>query len=539
MAKSSTFYYVIALLCLSTFPNASSFGNSYSTVADEKNSEQLSALISQLDSKDFQQRELAEEKLISIGEPAIEPLATKSFRCSPEVRWRIRKILEQISTRGSETVFYKTTGILQLRFGMEKRLSTLQAKWQHGRKEQAIKMLRKNGAVVNDPMEGMNPNPAPAAAELILGGGFGGGRHFLLVDGKFVEQSPTPNNDSLKIPKRAPRKQLTTAEAKKEIKRILESDLAQARKIVLGDEPTDASIAQPQVINMARPLAGGVFGRGANMLGQGVTVELGERWKGNAKGLDALEKVSNLTEVKLSAQNLNDSILAPLAKIESINKLVFEKCELSAKDIRNIRWSKSIREIEFANVTLTSELISSLKSFPSVNLLTFHECELDQDAEFNALKDLQTVRGLEFKSLDIPNDLFVSIGELRQLTYINLANCKFKTSGYKSLKQLRPNLQISYTPQAFLGVRGPSDIGVGIGGCVISEVISGSGAQKGGMKVHDVIEMINGQKVEVFEDIRLHIAQHRPGEKLDVKVNRLGKKVDLVIELSSFDDDAR
>ena len=59
------------------------------------------------------------------------------------------------------------------------------------------------------------------------------------------------------------------------------------------------------------------------------------------------------------------------------------------------------------------------------------------------------------------------------------------------------------------------------------------------MKVNDVIESINGQKVEVFEDLRLHVAQHHPGEKLDVTVNRLGKLVELKIELSSLDKELR
>ena len=388
-------------------------------------------------------------------------------------------------------------------------------------------------------MEGMNPTPAPVGAELILGGG----RHFLIVDGKIVEQSIAANDQKLRKPQRAPKEPLSNTEAKKEINRILSSDLEQARKIVLGDKPADTSIDLADSRKLMQPLGNRILIGGADRnlsFRKGVTVELGERWKGNAKDLGVLAEVSNLTEVKLSTQSLNNSILEPIAAIKSLNKLVFEQCEFSAKNIKNIKWPKSIKEIELANHTLGGDLISSFRSFPSASLLTFRECKLEQGAEFNVLKNLKTLRGLEFQGLDISEDLFESFGELRQLTYINLAYCKFKTSDYKALKKLRPNLQISYTAKAFLGVRGPIDMGQvrpGIGGCVVSEVIPGSGAFKGGIKVHDVIERINGQKVEVFEDLRLHIAQHRPGEKLDVTVNRLGKSLDLEIELSSFDED--
>ena len=546
MTRSHTFYYLIPLLCLIICPSTLVFGNPYTIGPDDRNSDQVSALILQLDSKDFQQREQAGEELINIGEQAIRPLALKSLECSPEACWRIRKILEQISTRGNEAVFYKTTGILQLRFDsnnaeMEQRLAELETKWKVQRKNQAISTLRKSGAVVNDPLEGKEATPVPQIGrELILGGG----RHILIVDGKVVEQSPI----NLSKPKRSSRKRLSDTEVKREIERILSSDLKQARKIVVGEQPTVAHAqptTQPQILAGGAFLGGGaVRGSTINIAGRGpgVTIEIGDRWQGNAQDLGALGEVSNLTEVKLTAKNLDDSVLEKIASIKSINKLVFEKCDISAEDLKKFKWSNSIKEIELVNLTLSNELLAGIGSFPSVSLLTFRECELDQGFKLDALKNLQPIRGLQFEGLDLSSDLFESFGEIKQLSYINLSYCKFRPADYKALEQIRPNLQISYTAKALLGVRGPIDMGQvrpGINGCIVSEVIAGSGAQKGGMKVHDVIESVNGHKVKVFEDLRLHIAQHLPGEKLDVTVNRLGKSLDLEIELSGLDKELR
>jgi len=375
----------------------------------------------------------------------------------------------------------------------------------------------------------------------------GGGRAIWVVDGKVVEQSPTSNLAQLK-PKRAPKKRLTDTEAKKEIERILGSDLKQARKIVRGGLPTNVGLAQanpPSGLDMERRiLAAGVFGGAAALdisthrQGQGVTIELGDRWKGNANDLSALSKVANLTEVKLSGQNMDDSSMKQIAAIESISKLVFDKCEINSKGIKGAQWPQSLREIELANLTVNNDLLTSIESFPAANLLTFRECELDTDVKFEVLKRSKNLRGLQFQGLDISGDLFKSFDQIYQLSYVNLSYCKFKTKDYKALKKRRPTLQVSYSAQAVLGIYGPTDMRQSAQNvnCLVSSVIPGSGADRGGIKANDIIETVDGEKVEIFEDLKLHIAQHRAGDKLNVTVKRLGKSIDLKIELSAPDN---
>ena len=47
------------------------------------------------------------------------------------------------------------------------------------------------------------------------------------------------------------------------------------------------------------------------------------------------------------------------------------------------------------------------------------------------------------------------------------------------------------------------------------------------------------KKIELFEDLRLHIAQHQAGEKIDVNVRRDGKQIELEVELTSPDSAPR
>jgi len=528
------------LFCCLGGPSSLVFANRATPKYDNRESDQVSELISRLDSRDYSQREKASEDLIEIGEQAIAPLAMRSFECSPEASWRIRKILERISTRGNETVFYKTTGILQLRYDssnseMEKRLSVLETKWKAQRKRNAISLLRKKGAVIDDPYEGVQELVGQQPGQQIF---LGGPPSVVLINGQLVVSSEQVTSSG-----RKPKKRLSDSDAKKEIERILSSDLEQVRKIVIGDRLKKSKLNEqtdPEFVELQRQIiARGHFigGPGGSINGQGVSVELGERWKGAAADLESLTDLTKLTEIKLVDQNLNASYLKRIGEIKTINRLVIENCEFSTK-LENSKWPETLKEIELADLDLSNELLASVKEIPSLTQLTFRQCDFELTNGVEELTQMKSLRGLQFKGLDIPTKLFKSFAGMRQLSYINLSYCKFKTKDYKAFKKLRPNLQISFTAKAFLGVRGPMDMlrsNQSISGCLVSDVIARSGAEKGGIEVNDVIETINGEKIEVFEDLRLHIAQHRPGDTLEVTVQRQGKSVDLKIELSSFE----
>ena len=517
------------------------FANPVVPKLDDRNSDRVYALISQLDSRDYYQREQAGEALIEIGESAIGPLALKSFACSPEASWRIRRILEQISTQGNETVFYKTTGILQLRYDssnseMEKRLSVLEAKWKTQRKKNAISLLRKKGAVIDDPLEGASEL---ADGQLGRAVGFGGPR-IIMINGQTVVTST--QNSSSSARKRKFKKRLSSTDAKKEVERILGSDLEQAREIAMGDRLKKPDVQhdqnsleyQREVIAHRR-----LFGlpTAANT-GNGVSIELDERWQGSASDLKALADVAELTEVKLVKQDLSASYLKQISNIKTIKKLLIENCDFDPKELQNVKWPVTLGEIELAELALSNELLASVKGIDSLYVLTFRECEFKLADGVDELKPMKNLRGLQFEGSDIPTKLFDSFSQMRQLTSINFSYCKFKAKDYKAFTKLHPNLKIKFTAKAFLGVQGPMDLvqsNQSIGGCLVTEVVAGSGAQKGGVKVNDVIEKVNGEKVTVFNDLRLQIAQHRPGEKIDVTVQRRGKSIDLEIELSSFE----
>ena len=96
-----------------------------------------------------------------------------------------QKTLEAICTSGTEEVFYKALGVIKVRFeegagssaNLNNSLKLLEDKWRKKRKTDAIEKLRKLGAEVNDPLEGLDDQLGLQA----------GGINFMMINGGVIE----------------------------------------------------------------------------------------------------------------------------------------------------------------------------------------------------------------------------------------------------------------------------------------------------------------------------------------------------------------
>jgi periplasmic serine protease, Do/DeqQ family len=73
-------------------------------------------------------------------------------------------------------------------------------------------------------------------------------------------------------------------------------------------------------------------------------------------------------------------------------------------------------------------------------------------------------------------------------------------------------------------------------GALISEVFENSPADKGGLKVGDVVRSINGKVVEDANDLRNTVAMLRPGENAEFEILRDGKNLRLKINIALRDE---
>lgn len=79
-----------------------------------------------------------------------------------------------------------------------------------------------------------------------------------------------------------------------------------------------------------------------------------------------------------------------------------------------------------------------------------------------------------------------------------------------------------------------SDDSNGIKGVYVNEVISGSGAQKAGVKPTDIIVEIAGKQIVEFDDIRKILEKYKIGDIVRCKIWRDGKNIEMDIVLSEI-----
>jgi hypothetical protein len=71
---------------------------------------------------------------------------------------------------------------------------------------------------------------------------------------------------------------------------------------------------------------------------------------------------------------------------------------------------------------------------------------------------------------------------------------------------------------------------------IVAEVAEDSPAQKAGLKVGDVIERIDTNRVQTQQDLRDALQAKNPGDKVTLKIDRDGEAKELTVELAKADD---
>ena len=492
--------------------------------AQEDASDKIAALIEQLESKDFVEREQATEQLGKFGEQAIKPLAYRTLACNSESKWRIKHILEQIGISGNEEEFYLCTRILQTRFGVgnsanQQRLSELKTKWKLQRKKKAIAKLSDLGATIVNPNANQQDLNAAALNAFFLNQRIR--TNVLPVSGTM----PTAQKSTIK-------KRANKQEIKSSLDEIFETDIETNRRLAFGEEPKSPKNQpwQSPIQNRGgvQILPNGIVVQNAGWNpSTGIRVSLNPRWKGNDEDLKILNELDHVSELSFSNQTISKSTMELIAGL-SISQLVFDDCTLEVDDWDN-DWPKQLSLLRFSKQKITGELTAELNNVKSIGQINFDRCKFE-DKAFDELAKVKGIGGMQLEGLDLDAKMFDQLAKLKNIKFFNLVGVRFLPKDYRKFELERPGIQMNYTAKALLGVRGPTS-GISEAGCEISDVVVNSGAEAAGMKVGDVIEEIDGEKIIRFEDLRLHVAGHLPGDTLKIVVRRGKERVDLKVQL--------
>ncbi|RME09221.1 MAG: Do family serine endopeptidase [Aquificota bacterium] len=76
-------------------------------------------------------------------------------------------------------------------------------------------------------------------------------------------------------------------------------------------------------------------------------------------------------------------------------------------------------------------------------------------------------------------------------------------------------------------------------GVIIAQIMPGSPAEKGGLRVGDVVVEVDGQKVSEVRELQFKIMRTEPGKEINLKVIREGKEVSLKIRVEEMPEERR
>ncbi len=477
----------------------------------------INQLLKMLDSPKYLEREKATTQLANLGSKSLKPMAIHYLKSSPESCWRIKRTLEQIATNGDEATFLKAVALLQLLVGvnndqLEAQLMRLKFEWSTKQTSTAIETLESAGAKI----ENFAPiNNTRAIQEWIA----------------------KENSRSLqKSTQKRPRSNMSNNERLKLIDEILSGSLKENRKLVLGNEIRAQPIRREaqDVFEVLELQMGNQMIRNGAIRAinakTGVIARFGESWKGNREQFAELENVDSLAHIGFEKQYIDKSKLETLKNLTSLTTLEFDKCRFSGPALATIGLPKTIEDLRMRNQDIELSTIDRIGKL-HIKSLVFDSCKFS-DAALKKMLAFSTLGSLELAQMELDAAAFQRMEKMKTLRSLKLSGCKYPFPAYKKLTEKRPEIYIDFTTKAFLGVRSvPGD-----STCQISDVVSGSAAEKGGIQPDDVIIEVNGHKIDQFNDLRAHIALYEGGDQLNLTIVRNGKKVAIDVILGDYAD---
>lgn len=146
------------------------------------------------------------------------------------------------------------------------------------------------------------------------------------------------------------------------------------------------------------------------------------------------------------------------------------------------------------------------------------------------LRQLTKLKQQRFFRLDgagVNDDVVKMFADKEKLSLLHLFNTSATPASVDAVKLKHPDAKLFVRNAAMLGVGGDTHAS----GVLVHEVPQGSGAANAGILQGDIITALDGQKIPDFDRLTARIAQHQPGDKVEVAIlrNEQAKTVTVVL----------
>ena len=134
---------------------------------------------------------------------------------------------------------------------------------------------------------------------------------------------------------------------------------------------------------------------------------------------------------------------------------------------------------------------------------------------------LKEVRYFRLEGAPVSDEVVKLFADKEKLSYLQLFDTKVTPDAVDAVKAKHPDAIVYVRNQALLGVAAETHPN----GVLINTVVPGTGAAVAGIQKDDVITTIDGHAIPDFDRLTARIAQPKPGDKVDIEIIRIEKRM--------------
>jgi hypothetical protein len=150
--------------------------------------------------------------------------------------------------------------------------------------------------------------------------------------------------------------------------------------------------------------------------------------------------------------------------------------------------------------------------------------------DLRQVSQLRQQRYFRLEGEAIGDDVVKMFAEKEKLAYLQLIKTKVTPDAVDVVKSRHPEALVHVRNLALLGVSGEKHVA----GILVMTVQPGSAAANAGIVASDIIATIDGHQLPDFDRLSVRIAQHQPGDSVDVDIVRNDQRVALKVVLGSW-----
>ena len=238
-----------------------------------------------------------------------------------------------------------------------------------------------------------------------------------------------------------------------------------------------------------------------------------------------------LDELQRLGAEINMSVMATGGqRIEVINSVeIGKRWKGSDSDLRHLQWLSNLRELKLLGDQVQDEWLRAVSTMKNLGRLRMKHARVT-DAGVVHLQHLAPIR-LEIWYSDLTDRCIDQLAAIEGVRLIQLYGTRVTREGADRLAEAMQGVIVDFRlGGALLGVQCHNDIEK----CTILGVQANSAAAKGGLRKNDVIVEYDGQPVQNFEELRQFIGKNAPGDRVQVQVRRGGQSVEAEVELGEW-----